>query len=1703
MSSQQRRRSQRSNKSKIEWPVITNVISMTNSVGGLKASTASDLLSASNPPAELQQTSKRTSERLSKKRKMDTSTGPSSVEMSNPDASPEKSNEEHSMAIPSNQRTADLTDHVPEGMAMKKSRRSRTKAKREAELKLEGSDEEISGDLMYDLEMEVMDNTGGPSRPNANATLLKTIQQKSNPMLKLTALQDLSEILSVASEDMFCHSSKATSNASFNTSELASALISVFQTSDDELLAAAIASDDFGASGNDLLPDLMLLSCRCLSNLLEANPMSSSVVVQLNGVEALVQKLTEIQYIDLAEQVLTVLLKLSNEYPSAIVKANGIVAILQYIDFFSIPVQRSAMGIAANSARALPAVFPPNSRGDFKALAITMCETICRFLSSSDAQIADRAIKAMSKIVDWLSRDKISFEDILSAQNIPGILSGLLPSMADYDSKSNASVVFITLLRILSKIARTSATCSKELVLQHSLFENIASILTNNRNDLSTDSGSLVNSVLNRPTEHTLEILSLASSLMPNLPSTEPWKFPSVCASSSKNPASAEIFLEEPDQESIRRLADVLLPLLFDIFGATVNVNLRRKCTEIISKCVWFTKDGDLLQSALLANRGFGKCLFTILSLQTSAIRTSATDMYAASKDSREAFQLVVTGMQILSVVIDKCENATKQMMIREGIFGKLETLAVLISNKQSALEAASDLTESISPDEELADVLKELSSIMLKVELAKSNASEEIKRTHLEEINTSLRDLNEDLEEHGIFDEETDDSASSSKTIQYSDLEENAPIPNAILNIQAFVDKFKKNRTTPRRTTIPSSSPGHIQSFTSVTGDRYIFLDAISWLFKTVERVQKNIRSESGGNNERSQITSHLQLILNRLSDLEKSDDVEKQFKQILDSFSSLAKYIAGSESEIGLSGYELSSSGIVEVLLRLLSESPAHVLFAKAFRQVFLDEQINAFERFVSLLQETLSQIDQLDPTSTGSGGNDFLFSNDMLGIYNYGGVALISGHPLSKRVKISLTAEPSKILNQKWRNSLIGVMAISSFKMIEKNVLMKINSSTDDDDDQEDNSTDEESEIDMDTITSPFTVSSITPVSTMLGTVQAALNESRSTSSKQVPAIDFKIDGKLIPLNATVFGVLHRHLSATKGSRVSRNEVLEKTHEITFEYKMIDSTAVRESEELSLLTTNGFLAKEPLDAVFMSIVKLLRLMHSASSYQAATIFQNDKLAAKLNRQLSEPFTVISDVLPEWCSMVLRDFKFLLPFQYRLAYVLITAFGPERGLIRWQQLKTDFSATISNVNMSPTGSSAHGNSPSMGFGRIGRRKLTITRDEAIQTMREVIGLCADSREMIEIEFVDEVGTGVGPTLEFYSLVCNAVRLRTGIPKEDGSTRFVIWRDDENSGELIDPPTGLYPVPISMFSGDEDTMRHEVCDFFQLLGRFVARSLMDARVLDLDFSQFFLSQVLNNIDSLVFDGSGNVNIELLRQIDPTLANSMATVVEFLTLKKQNKEMTVEGVSIDDLALDMTLPGYPHIELVADGKNTPVTTENVEKYLELIVDASIGRGVQAQVASFRKGMYSLVNVDKLHCLTTQELSTLIGGTREEDWGYQAIREAIKANHGYNIESKIINDFIKMLTEFDTEQRRMFLEFVTGSPKLPIGGFKCLSPPLTIVRKAPDQGLSPNDYLPSVMTCVNYLKLPEYKDATVMFDRFVIAMNEGRGSFHLS
>jgi len=211
-------------------------------------------------------------------------------------------------------------------------------------------------------------------------------------------------------------------------------------------------------------------------------------------------------------------------------------------------------------------------------------------------------------------------------------------------------------------------------------------------------------------------------------------------------------------------------------------------------------------------------------------------------------------------------------------------------------------------------------------------------------------------------------------------------------------------------------------------------------------------------------------------------------------------------------------------------------------------------------------------------------------------------------------------------------------------------------------------------------------------------------------------------------------------------------------------------------------------------------------------------------------------------------------------------------------------------------------------------------------------------------------------------------------------------------------------------------------------------------------------------------------------------------------------------VTVDDLCLDFTLPGHAGWELKANGSNISVNISNLEEYVNLVLQIFLVDGVRAQFQAFSKGFSQVLPIENIHVFFAPEMETLICGSApgcNEDWSIDSLLDAIKADHGYTTDSQAVRFLMRIMSEFTPSEKRNFLLFLTGSTRLPIAGFKGLNPRFTIVKKQHDPPLSPNDYLPSVMSCTNYLKLPDYTTMAIMKQKLLYAIEEGQASFHLS
>ena len=141
------------------------------------------------------------------------------------------------------------------------------------------------------------------------------------------------------------------------------------------------------------------------------------------------------------------------------------------------------------------------------------------------------------------------------------------------------------------------------------------------------------------------------------------------------------------------------------------------------------------------------------------------------------------------------------------------------------------------------------------------------------------------------------------------------------------------------------------------------------------------------------------------------------------------------------------------------------------------------------------------------------------------------------------------------------------------------------------------------------------------------------------------------------------------------------------------------------------------------------------------------------------------------------------------------------------------------------------------------------------------------------------------------------------------------------------------------------------------------------------------------------------------------------------------------------------------IELKQDGANTPVTLANVQDYIDLICHSYFHENIKLQVNAFKKGFNSIFPIESLKCFSHQEIEHLVCGEHDLDWtDISRLQDVVTPNHGYHAKSPEFLQFLQLMSLMDSAQKRKFLLFVTGAPRLPLGGLAQLTPRLTVVMR---------------------------------------------------
>ena len=87
-------------------------------------------------------------------------------------------------------------------------------------------------------------------------------------------------------------------------------------------------------------------------------------------------------------------------------------------------------------------------------------------------------------------------------------------------------------------------------------------------------------------------------------------------------------------------------------------------------------------------------------------------------------------------------------------------------------------------------------------------------------------------------------------------------------------------------------------------------------------------------------------------------------------------------------------------------------------------------------------------------------------------------------------------------------------------------------------------------------------------------------------------------------------------------------------------------------------------------------------------------------------------------------------------------------------------------------------------------------------------------------------------------------------------------------------------------------------------------------------------------------------------------------------------------------------------------------------------------------------------------LKLDELEDLICGElmNDADWTKGKLSMFFKPDHGYDSSKESYQNFIRYLVEIEPEDRKNFVKWLTGSRRLPMGGFGALDPQPTINLK---------------------------------------------------
>lgn len=235
------------------------------------------------------------------------------------------------------------------------------------------------------------------------------------------------------------------------------------------------------------------------------------------------------------------------------------------------------------------------------------------------------------------------------------------------------------------------------------------------------------------------------------------------------------------------------------------------------------------------------------------------------------------------------------------------------------------------------------------------------------------------------------------------------------------------------------------------------------------------------------------------------------------------------------------------------------------------------------------------------------------------------------------------------------------------------------------------------------------------------------------------------------------------------------------------------------------------------------------------------------------------------------------------------------------------------------------------------------------------------------------------------------------------------------------------------------------------------------------------------------------LGLEDLRQIHPDTYLSLRSLLQWQPEDKMDDaeaSTLFENTFCLDFVVAYDMNGKTMTrELCPGGKDRAVTLDNRADFVRLYCEWLLSTSVERQFEPFRKGVRRVCDSPLFNALDSAELEMIVCG--EQDLDFSQLRRNAHYD-GFTEDLVYIEAFWQLLLQFDVNQKKRFLSFVTGSDLAPVGGLQELQ--LVIQRNGGD----PTERLPTAHTCFNLLLLPEYSSKGKLERMLTTAMHNAEG-----